>query len=201
MLVGFISACSTTQNTTQTLRTPIEQLLLSEAVTRSLSQQPIEALLIPQNANVILDTSGISADQGYVKEVMTGWLGQQGYRIQSDKAQATHQVSVIVESLGTELEKTFFGIPPIQGSLIPIATPELAFFKAQNQTGYIKLYINIYELPTGKFVQTVKPYLAQTYYDDYTVLFLFSFNKTDLTSPPELGMFRKTKNLATDIAE
>lgn len=201
LLVGFMSACSTTHKTTQTARTPIEQLLLSEAVSRSLSQQPTESLQIPQNAGVVLDTSGISGDQGYVKEVIIGWLGGQGYRIQNDVAQATHKINVIVESFGTEFEDTFFGLPPIQGGLIPISTPELALFKAQNQTGYVKLYLNIYELPTGRFVQTVKPYLGQTYYDDYTVMFLFKFNKTDLTSPPDLGMFRKAKNLTTGVID
>jgi len=201
LLVGFMSACSTTHKTTQTARTPIEQLLLSEAVSRSLSQQPTESLQIPQNAGVVLDTSGISGDQGYVKEVIIGWLGGQGYRIQNDVAQATHKINVIVESFGTEFEDTFFGLPPIQGGLIPISTPELALFKVQNQTGYVKLYLNIYELPTGKFVQTVKPYLGQTYYDDYTVMFLFKFNKTDLTSPPDLGMFRKAKNLTTGVID
>ncbi len=201
LLVGFMSACSTTHKTTQTARTPIEQLLLSEAVSRSLSHQPTESLQIPQNAGVVLDTSGISGDQGYVKEVMIGWLGEQGYRIQNDVAQATYKINVIVESLGTELEDTFFGLPPIQGGFIPISTPELALFKAQNQTGYVKLYLNIYELTTGKFVQTVKPYLGQTYYDDYTVMLLFKFNKTDLTSPPELGMFRKAKNLTKGVID
>lgn len=201
LLVGFMSACSTTHKTTQTARTPIEQLLLSEAVSRSLSQQPTESLQIPQNAGVVLDTSGISGDQGYVKEVIIGWLGGQGYRIQNDVAQATHKINVIVESFGTEFEDTFFGLPPIQGGLIPISTPELALFKVQNQTGYVKLYLNIYELPTGRFVQTVKPYLGQTYYDDYTVMFLFKFNKTDLTSPPDLGMFRKAKNLTTGVID
>ena len=201
LLVGFISACSTTHKSTQTARTPIEQLLLSEAVSQSLLQQPIESLQIPQNAVVVLDTSGISGDQGYVKEVMIGWLGEQGYRIQNDVTQATHKINVIVESLGTELEDTFFGLPPIQGGLLPIATPELAIFKAQKQTGYVKLYLNIYELPTGKFVQAVKPYLGQTYYDNYTVMFLFKFNKTDLTSPPDLGMFRKAKNLTKGVID
>lgn len=200
-LIGLVSACSTTHKATQTPRTPIEQLLLSEAVTRSLPEQPTEILQIPQNANVVLDTSGLSGDQGYVKEVINGWLGQQGYHVQGDKAQATHQINVVVESLGTELEDTFFGIPPIQSTFIPISTPELAFFRAQNQTGYVKLYLNIYALPTGKFVQTVKPYLGQTYYDDYTVLLLFKFNKTDLSSPPDLGMFRKAKNLTTGITD
>jgi hypothetical protein len=194
VILGLMSACSTTHNNTQSLRTAIEQLLLSEAVMTSLPQQTKTSLPIPLGTKVFIDTLGISLDQGIVRHAMSRWLGQQGYLVQDDKEKATYRVNVIVESLGTEYADTFFGIPPIQGGLIPISTPELAIYKAQYQTGYVKFHFDIFEHPSGRFVQSTAPFLAEKYYNDYTLFFLFGFNKTDLMAPPQLGTMRRKTN-------
>ena len=199
IIFGLMSGCSTTHKNTQTLRTAIEQLLLSEAVMTSLPQKSETTLPIPQGTKVVIDTSGISLDQGVVRQAMAGWLGQHGYLVQDDKENATHRVNVIVESLGTEFADTFFGIPPISGGLFPISTPELAIYKAQYQTGYVKFHFDIFELPSGRFVQTTEPFLAEKFYNDYTLFFLFTFNKTDLIAPPQLGTIgRKTNKIQTN---
>ena len=198
VIIVLMSACSTTHKNTQTLRTATEQLLLSEAVLKSLPQQIDTPLPIPLGAKVAIDTSGISLDQHIVKQAMAGWLGQHGYLVQNDKADATHWVNVNVESLGTEYADSFFGIPPIQGGIIPISTPELAIYKAEYQTGYVKFHFDIIELPSGRFVQTTAPFLAEKFYNNYTVLFMFSFEKTDLIAPPQMGTIkRKTYSLET----
>lgn len=198
ILIGLTSACSTTHKNTQTPRTAIEQLLLSEAVMTSLPEQIKTPLPIPSGAKVVIDSSGISKDQHIVQKVMAGWLGKKGYLVQDDKENATYQVNVNVESLGTEYADSFFGIPPIQGGIIPIATPELAIYKAQYQTGYVKFYFDIFELPSGRFIQTTMPFVAEKFYNDYTLFFLFSFKKTDLNAPPNMGTFkRKTHHSET----
>ncbi|KIO49768.1 hypothetical protein [Nitrosospira sp. NpAV] len=194
--IALLTGCSTTHKATQSARTPIEQLLISEAAIRSASPTAERSLPIPKGANVILTTSGLNTDQVLLQQVLTGWLGQQGYLVvQKDDKNATHRIDVIVGSLGTELSGTFIGMPPIQSTLIPFSLPELAFYKSQYQTGYAKFYMNIFELPSGKFAGSTSPFLADAYYNDYTVLFILSFNSTDLTSPPELGsLYRKPLN-------
>ena len=96
-----------------------------------------------------------------------------------------------MKSLGTEYGETFFGIPPVQGTLIAISLPELSLYKAQNQSGYTNFYFNIFELPSGRFIQSTQSYLAETFYNDYTVFFLFTFNKTDLVNPPKFKSLKK----------
>ena len=55
--------------------------------------------------------------------------------------------------------------------------------------------MNIFELPSGKFAGSTPPFLADAYYNDYTVFFIFAFTSTDLTSAPELGsLYRKPLN-------
>ncbi len=204
VILGLVSACSTVHKATQSPRTAVEQLLLSEAVIKSLPEQLESALPIPQGAKVVIDTTGTSEDKDIVRQIMAGWLGKQGYQVmagwfgeegyhvQGDINVATHRINVNVGALGTELGETFIGLPPIQSTIIPFATPELALFKGQYQSGFVKLYMDIYELPSNRFIKSTSPFFAETYYNDYTLLFLISWKNTDLIPAPQLGSFRKS---------
>ena len=157
---------------------------------RSLPKQSDLPLPIPQGSNVKLDIAGISADKDIVRDAVVRWLGQHGYTVQDGSNNTTHRINIVVGSVGTELANTFFGIPPVQGSLIPISLPELSFYKAEYQTGYVNFHLDIFELPSGQYIGSSLPFVADTFYNAYTVLFLFSFKKTDLVSPPKMGTYR-----------
>ena len=195
LMAGFpvlmlLASCSTMHSATQSQKAAIEQLLISEAVLRSLPQDANDIIAIPQGARVAIDTSGVSADQIFLQKTLAGWLGQQGYAIQKNEDKADYRISVIVRSLGTELGNSFFGMPPVTSQLIPFSLPELALYKAQYQTGYAKFHMDIFELPAGTLVQSTPPFLAQTHFNNHTILLFFTINSTDLESPPRLGSFR-----------
>lgn len=194
-IMGLLAGCSTTQKTTQSPRTTVEQLLISEAVMRSLPVQAQSPLPIPAGSIVALNTSGLTSDQAILEQAVAGWLGQHGYYVPKDEKNATHRIDIIVGAVGTEIAVVFFGIPPIQSQLIPFSTPELSLYKSQQQTGYVRLQMNIFEMPAGKFVAATIPFLADSYYNSYTILFAISFTSTDLASPPQFGSFwRKPLN-------
>ncbi|HTJ55796.1 MAG TPA: hypothetical protein VL380_10345 [Nitrosospira sp.] len=195
LMAGFpvlmlLASCSTMHSATQSQKAAIEQLLISEAVLRSLPRDANDIIAIPQGAKVAIDTSGVSADQILLQKTVAGWLGQQGYAIQKNEDKADYRVSVIVGSLGTELGNSFFGMPPVTSQLIPFSLPELALYKAQYQTGYAKFHMDIFELPAGTLLQSTPPFLAQTHFNNHTILLFFTINSTDLESPPRLGSFR-----------
>jgi hypothetical protein len=199
VFILFASGCSTTQRYTQSARTATEQLLVSEAVTRSLQPQPGGILPMPPGSSVLLETAGLGGggpDQALLQQILIAWIGKQGYSIQGDAAKASHRVNVVVEALGTEFAGNFAGMPPVQSQFIPFSLPELALFKSQYQTGYAKFHLNIYELPGGRFAGSTPSFMADSYYNSYTVLFFISFTKTDLPHPPEVGPFRKSLNKA-----
>ncbi|TFH12811.1 MAG: hypothetical protein E4H07_00585 [Nitrosomonadales bacterium] len=197
VFITFLMGCSTIR-TTQSPRTAVEQLLISEAVIRSLPSKSDESLPIPPGSKVILNTSGLTKDQTLLQQVLTGWLGQHGYLVQKDEKNAIYRIDVIVMALGTELGGDFVGLPPIQSTFIPFSLPELAFYKSAYQTGYVKFNMNIFEMLTGKFVGSTSTFLADSYYNNYTILFLYSFTSTDLISPPQLGSFRRDSLNAID---
>lgn len=190
VLFILMSACSTTQKTTHSSRTAIEQLLHSEAILKSLTQQKQDDLPIPHGAKVTVSTAGLSADNSFVGDVVSGWLGSQGFLLESP-GHAQYRIHIVVSALGTEFDETFFGIPPVSGSFIPISIPELSLYKSQNQLGYSNFYLNIFEHPSGRLVHTSPPYIAQTFYNDYTVLFLFTINKTNLRHAPKSKSFSR----------
>jgi hypothetical protein len=194
---GSMTGCSITHEATRSQRSPVEQLLISEAVQRSLPRDPDRLLPIPRGAAVALETSlisvqtEVSTEKLLVQQVVSGWLGQNGYAIQKDEQNAAYRINIIVGALGTESGGNFFGMPPVRSQLIPFSLPELALYKAQYQTGYIKFYLNIFELPSGIFVGSTAPLAAETYYNDHTLLLFLSFTSTDLEAPPQLGVIRK----------
>ena len=85
-------------------------------------------------------------------------------------------------------------MPAARSEIIPIAVPELALYKGQYQTGYAQFYMDISELPSGAFVRSTPTFLGETYYNDYTLLLLFSFRMTDLKYPPQVGWYRKDRS-------
>lgn len=189
LMIVFLSACSTTQKITNTARSATEQLLISEAVSRSLPKQLDLALPMQKGAIVQLEVTGLTPDVAIAKGLVAGWLGMLGYTVQDGAENAAHRVNVVIDSLGSEVGTTFFGIPPVQASLIPISLPELAFFKAEMQSGYSRFHLDVFDMPSGRFIASSSPFIADTFYNAYTVLFLFSFNKTNLDSPPKISIF------------
>lgn len=185
--IACLTSCSTTQIATNSPRTTVEQLLISETVVRSLPKKSDKSLPIPPGSKIIINTSALTEDQTLLKQELTGWLGQQGYLVQKDENNATYRIDVIVRALGTESGGTFFGIPPVRNTFIPLSLPELAFYKSQLQTGYVKFNMNIFEVLTGKFIGSTSTFLADSHHNNYTVLFLFSYTSTNLISPPQLG--------------
>ncbi|GKS70362.1 hypothetical protein W03_23660 [Nitrosomonas sp. PY1] len=183
-IATFLSACSVTQKNTQSVRTATEQLLITESVLRSLPKDRNMPFPIPRESKVKLDVTGVSADKDIVKGIVAGWLGMHGY-IPTDEG-ASHRINIIVNSLGTEFATTFFGIPPISASFIPISLPELAIYKSDSQLGYSKFYFDIFETASGKFLASSSPFIAESFSNKYTFLFLFTYNKTDIVSPPSI---------------
>ncbi len=199
-----LAGCALIQEMSKTPRTATEQLLLSQAVEQALA--PL-ALSLPEGTAVSLEVSGLQTDRAhfhideqddkfgvidspswdlaFVRDLVAGRLGELGYRIQTrDKEEATHVVRVLVQAMGTNQGKTFFGIPPVQSVLIPFALPQLTLYQKLNQVAHVRFHVQMFDAATGRFVNSTPILRGTTYYDQYTVLFFFSFKITDLIAPP-----------------
>jgi hypothetical protein len=174
------SACSLTYKNSNTPRTPIEQLLLSQSLERSLTDAIPPVL--PGQA-VVVEVGSLSADQAFAGSLIERWLVREGLWLPKDGKEAL-LVRVTLHAFGTDQAETFFGIPAIQSSLIPMSLPELAFYKAIRQRGYARLSMDILDKKTGQFLRSTPLYEGDTYFNQYTVLLLLGFRSTDLLPPP-----------------
>jgi hypothetical protein len=197
--------CAISREPTRTPRTAIEQLLLGYAVQRSMN-----ALSLPLAPveSVAMEVTGFPTDRVPLQDRFIGEpnalpveaipatglvvvhglaesrLGVLGFPLQQSRQQATYFLRLLVLALGTEQAQTFFGMPAIQGGLLPVALPELALYKAQRQKAYMRYRIDIYESATGRFIRSTPWYEGSAYFNQYIVLFFISFRSTDVPQAP-----------------
>ena len=198
MLVG---GCSLEQELSRTPRTAVEQVLLTQAVTHALTNL---TLRLPAGVNVELDATGLESDRSrlrmtnsdlgtlnspnrdilYIRDTVAAELGRRGYLVRARDMETPYLVRVMAESFGTMQGVTFFGMPPVQSVLIPFALPELTLYKQENQSGYARLHLDIYDNRTGEFLGSSATLVGRTFYNQYTLLFFLTWNRTDIDAPP-----------------
>lgn len=208
----LLFGCALPREPTRTSRTAIEQLLLSQSITRSVkhlsvplpSGQPVVVDLagFPQDRSILqapfstpqIATTGRPADLPVIRHeasdlpVVLGKvearLGELGLPVRTRREEARYLLRVVVEALGTEQGETFFGMPPVQSVLIPFALPQLTLYEEQRQQAYARFTMDVYDARTGELIRSTPWYEGSAYYNQYTVFFFFSFKGTDLVATP-----------------
>lgn len=181
----LLSACGVSRDSAKSPRAATEQLLLAQAVERSFEDVSVPML---KDATVVMEVAGLTPDQYFVRDAVAAHLAaQHGTRIRVSKDEAKYLVRVMIQSLGTELDQSFFGMPQVQGGLIPIALPELPLYKFIRQIGYVRYALNIYETATGRLVLTTPWYTKTAAWRQYTIFIFLTFRTSTLTDPPELS--------------
>ena len=200
-LMALIMGCSLEQELSRTPRTAVEQVLLTQAVTQSLGNLTLQ---LPAGVNVELDATGLEGDRSrlrmtnsdlgsvnspsrdilFIRDTVAAELGRKGYLVRARDKESPYLVRVMAEAFGTMQGITFFGMPPVQSVLIPFSLPELTLYKQQNQSGYARLHLDIYDNRTGEFLGSSATLVGRTFYNQYTIMFFFTWNRTDIDAPP-----------------
>ncbi len=202
-LALWMAACALPQEVSKTPRSATEQLLLTQAVERALTGLMVP---LPDGAALYVEVSGLQTDRahlhldeeeqtfgvidnpswdlGYLRDTVAGRLGELGFRLVQRDGEATYLARIMVQSMGTNQRKTFFGIPPIQSLIIPFALPALTIYQELDQLAHVRLHLDFYESATGRYVRRTDYVSANTFYNQYTVLFFFTFRHTDLVDAP-----------------
>lgn len=184
LTLGILTGCGGMNKVPAPVRpTAVEQFLMTQAVERSLRGENTMPIPLAHGDTVSLDTSTLTAEHRFLKSAIGGWLGEKGLRTVSDSQNAKYRILILVQALGLEQRETFFGMPEVQGGLLPFAIPELAVYKNQSLSGYTRFRLDIYETATGKFVRSTPWFQGSTYFNEYTVLFFFDFEFTNLIAP------------------
>ena len=173
--------CAVPGRAPRALRSPLEQLLLSQAIERSAAKA---TLGLPEGTRVILDSSGLSEDHRFVADAVEGWLGRQGLAIREEGDEAQYRLRLIVQSVGNDQDIDFFGMLATKSMWIPVALPEIALYKKVRDEGFARLYFDIFEAANGRYVRSTSPVDGEVQQTRYTLFVVFKWRRTDMTSPP-----------------
>ncbi|WP_447968509.1 hypothetical protein [Nitrospira sp. M1] len=183
---GLLSACAAPNMLPEpSSPTMIEQMLMAQAVDFSLEpKDPPITIPVPPEASICVRATGLRDNQQFMIGIISGWLGKQGFTAKQNCESATYRLQIIIQTLGTEESESLFGMPEVQGSILPFALPELAIFKATYQTGYTRFSFEFFENATEKFLRATPWYRAKTYFNQYTILFFIEHKTTNLIEGP-----------------
>lgn len=154
LAVCAASGCGTTR-TSNTARTATEQLLISDAVDRTVQQINFKVLA---GENVFFDTTqmGEVVDKGYLVSCMRQHLLASGCVMKDKREDATFIIEPRVGVIGTDNHDLMFGIPAFSvpqlatGGVLPSSVPEIAFAKRRDQMGVAKIAVFAYRRETGE---------------------------------------------------
>jgi hypothetical protein len=150
---------------------------------------------IPEGTPITLEVSGLRVDQsfhgdgihGHMKNVVAGWLGQQGLIIRKEEKDATYRTRLIIESLGSTQNIKMVGMPATNSVVMPIALPELALWKRVSYQGYTRFYFDIFEIGSDRFIRSTNPQIGTAMINHYTAFFFYKWRETDMDLPTPLS--------------
>jgi len=179
--VGIISisiaGCAASLQITNTQRSTIEQRLLVKSLERALSGLNITPL---QSKTVAIDFYGLTSDADFAKEFFIAWLQSQQVRVASEPQKAQLHLKVFAQVLGVDKGGAFVGIPALSVPVVSATVPELALFKSETHQGGAEIQVYTVDRGTGKFVDKSALGSGQASYNQYTILILIHFTRSDL---------------------
>ena len=196
LLAGLASGCVNKQRMTQPAQSVGEQLLLSTAIDRTLSELDMEAIGRLKGFKVYLSTTYLKTlDQEYLIGSLRDLLFSSGVLVVDDPEQA--QMIVEVRSGANSLDSATVtagiaedqALPnPVTGA--PVALPELALFKKENNVSVTTVALVAYHANTRVHVFSSGTLLGGAYDRHYQILGLLRLRFTDV---PELRAIKRLK--------
>ena len=142
-----LSGCAVTSKS-NTSRTASEQLLLSSAIDRSVSNVSFHELA---GKAVFVDEKYLEAvDKGYLVGTVRHKVLASGGKLAADAAAAEVVLEVRSGGLGTDMDQSFIGMPAIGVPGLPIEIPEIKLVSRDTQKGTAKIGIVAYDPKTGE---------------------------------------------------
>jgi hypothetical protein len=150
-LLAASVGCTTTR-TSDTARTGIEQLLISNAVDQALEKYDFRSL---QGRKVFIDETYLdSVDKGYLLSSIRERILYNGGQLCSKAEDAEITLEIRSGGVGTDNLETFVGIPKTSvPGVVPIEIPDIKIWNKTSQTGTAKIGILAYETKTGSVYQ------------------------------------------------
>ncbi|MDQ3330854.1 MAG: hypothetical protein M3552_09400, partial [Planctomycetota bacterium] len=132
-----VTGCASTK-TSNTGRTAMEQMLISNAVDQSLNRIDFQPL---ESRAVFLDTTYLDCvDKNYIVASSRNRILQAGGKLVAKPEDAEVVVELRTGAVGTDQSETYIGIPELSlPGPLPIAIPQVKLWSKSTQTGTAKI--------------------------------------------------------------
>lgn len=153
-VAAALAGCGSTR-TSNTLRTGTEQLLISDAIDRTVESLDFSPL---RNETVFLDETRLAevVDKSYLISSLRQRMLATGLVLKATREEAAYVVEPRAGAVGTDDHDLLFGIPAVQVPQVPLAPtlpaaiPEIPFAKRKYQRGVAKIAVFAYRRDTGE---------------------------------------------------
>ncbi len=146
----LLAGCTTTR-TSDTARTAMEQLLISNAVDQTLSKMALPPV---SGRKVILDAQYLDCvDKGYVVSSLRQKLLNHGALLVGKAEDSELTVEIRSGALGTDNVNSFVGLPKLSlPGPMPLSLPEIKLIEKNSQFGTAKIGLVAYQTGTGELM-------------------------------------------------
>ena len=170
-LLTLLTGCATSNQVSSTARSSIEERLLISSFEQALARLDTQEF---KGKTVTVDFYGLTSDKDFAKEFFTAWL--QGQQVQI----AQLHLKVFAPVLAVDQGQSFVGSPAFTVPILGFVIPEIALFKNASHSGHAEVEVFTIDCSTGKFVDKSPPAVGETNYNDYTVLIVVHFTRSDM---------------------
>ena len=142
----LFTGCTTTR-TTDTARTGMEQLLISDAVDQTLNKVTLPPVT---GRKVFVEEKYLEAvDKGYIIGSLRQRLMANGAQVVDTKEGSDLTLEIFSGGVGTDNVESFVGVPGLTVPGLPVEIPEIRVYEKKSQFGTAKLGLVAYATTTG----------------------------------------------------
>ncbi|QEG22583.1 DUF6655 family protein [Mariniblastus fucicola] len=150
LAVAILFTGCTTTRTTDTARTGMEQLLISNAVDQTLDKVALPAVA---GRKVFVDDKYLEAvDKGYIMGSLRQRLMTAGALVVDAKDGSDMTLEIFSGGVGTDNVESYLGVPGLTVPGMPVEIPEVRVYEKKSQFGTAKLGLVAYATTTGEML-------------------------------------------------
>ncbi len=163
----LFAGCTSTR-TTDTARTGLEQLLISNAIDQALDKV---ALPTVAGRKVFVDDKYLEAvDKGYILGSLRQKLMANGAHVVDAKEGSDMTLEIFSGGVGTDNAESYVGVPGLTVPGLPVELPEVRIYEKKSQFGTAKLGMVAYATTTGDLLYDSGSTLARANDSNWSIM-------------------------------
>ena len=175
-LVTMLATGCTTTRTSDTSRTGMEQLLISNAVDQTLDKTALPPV---EDRKVFIEEKYLdgAVDKGYILAKMRQKLLNNGAKLVDKKEDSEITIELCSGGVGTDNVSSFIGMPGLSVPGMPIELPEVRVYEKSSQFGTAKIGMVAYATGSGQLIYDAGTPLARADESRWSVLGIGPFQE------------------------